>query len=200
MTKQQPQKTHTAVTDCIREVHFDRTRNGGRPHVRQAGGSQIGDCGVVALSIAADVKYPVALHRIRMVAKTLQDCADIRPELVHVNERDPIYGTNRCVMSWSLTLHDFKKATISNCICSSNDRYVAVGETDNGDPHTTAIIGMIIPGMHDVTRHDFKVEQLWKADKDSPDKWQNVTQTKLNECFRAHFVQSTLWPDPQDGA
>ena len=80
--------------DCIRNLKFVYTTNGGYDYHQARQTAPTGDCMVIAASVATGICYAEAERRLSLLAGSIAKCGDKLGALEGTKSRDPADGTH----------------------------------------------------------------------------------------------------------
>ena len=169
--------------DCIRNLKFVNTTNGGHAYHQARQTVPTGDCMVIAASLATRISYAEAERRLSLLAGSLAKCGDKLGALEATNSRDPADGTHPLTGKLFLQTHCFVKRGSYHCICDAQAPHIVMGVTDNGEPHAAAVRNGCAYGTYDTTANLFEELEVWELD------WQLLE--KLRARIRGHFTNQT---------
>ena len=157
--------------DCMKNLEFVRTTNGGYDYNKERNTMPTGDCVVIATSIATGLGYVEAQRRLFLLANSLKkhrDALAAIPEQtlglgvpVDIADRSPIHGTHLMTCNLFLIAHFFDRRNGSHCLFNNGVPYVVTGITDDDSLHAVAVNNGQAYGTYDVTDKDFDVIDVW---------------------------------------
>ena len=164
--------------ECMKNLEFVPTTNGGHDHNQEQGTTPTGDCVVIATSIATGLDYAEAQRRLVLLANSLDkhraalganpDSALALDVPEDIASRAPIHGTHLLTCSIFLIIHLFEKRSSSHCVCHKQTPHVVTGITDDDSPHAVAVANGDAYGTYDVTTKDFDVIDVWELEQELP--------------------------------
>ena len=190
--------------ECMRNLQFVRTTNGGYDHSLEQGETPTGDCVVIATSIAAGLCYGEAERRLVLLGRSLEKhraaLATITDPTLVVNVpedvagRSPLHGTHLLTCNLFLIVHMFQKRSGSGCICQKRTSHVVTGITDDGSPHAVAVRNGKAFGTYNVVAQDFEVIDVWEHEDEPPPsvgEWlqgEFASQRKVNALVKRRLL------------
>ena len=169
--------------DCIRNLKFVYTTNGGYDYHQARQTAPTGDCMVIAASVATGICYAEAERRLSLLAGSVAKCGDKLGALEGTNSRDPADGTHPLTSKLFLRTHYFVKRGSCHCLCDAQAPHIVMGVTDNGESHAAAVHNGCAYGTYDITANLFEGLGVWELD------WQLLE--KLRPSIRGHFTNQT---------
>ena len=190
--------------ECMGNLDFVRTTNGGYDHNLEQDTTPTGDCVVIATSIAAGLTYAEAERRLNLLANSLQkhraalasipDTALVVDVPEDVAGRSPLYGTHLLTCNLFLIIHWFERQSRSDCICQKRTPHVVTGSTEDGSPHAVAVWNGQAFGTYNVVTEDFEVIDVWEREEEPPAsavEWlqgEFASQRKVNELVQRRLL------------
>ena len=198
--------------ECMGNLQFVHTTNGGYDHSLEQGETPTGDCVVIATSIAAGLGYADAERRLVLLVNSLEKhraalAAIADPALVvdvpeDVACRSPLHGTHLLTCNLFLIVHLFEKRSRTGCICQKRTPHVVTGITDDGSPHAVAVWNGQAFGTYDVVTKDFEVIDVWEREEEplpSVAEWlqgEFASQRKVNALVKRRLLPVERHPKP----
>jgi hypothetical protein len=105
--------------DCIRNLKFVYTTNGGYDYHQARQTAPTGDCMVIAASVATGICYAEAERRLSLLAGSIAKCGDKLGALKGTKSRDPADGTHPLTSKLFLRTHYFVKRGSCHCLCDA---------------------------------------------------------------------------------